>query len=73
MFKIVCCRFVVCGLGFISSFYIVDIDECIEDASLCTGDKQSCKNTDGSYTCACEGDNIYDPESQLCIPKPKGT
>jgi len=49
-----------------------DVNECEEDASLCTGEKQSCKNTDGSYECQCEDDLIYDYGSKLCIPKPVG-
>ena len=51
---------------------LIDINECELDKTLCTGEKQSCENIDGSYECKCEGDLIYDVGSQTCIPKPKG-
>jgi len=53
-------------------FYVLDIDECAEDQTLCTGDKQSCKNVDGDYHCKCEDKYLYEGESKTCIPKPKG-
>ncbi|KAH3881180.1 cysteine-rich with EGF-like domain protein 2 isoform X2 [Dreissena polymorpha] len=51
--------------------HCTDLNECTEDPTLCTGDKQTCVNTDGSYECKCEDDMIYDQGSKLCIPKPK--
>lgn len=53
-------------------FVISDINECEEDKTLCSGEKQSCHNTDGSYECKCEDGLMYESESQKCIPKPKG-
>ena len=52
-------------------FSITDIDECEEDKTLCSGEKQHCENKDGSYACICEKGFILDSES-TCIPKPKG-
>ncbi|XP_045166487.2 cysteine-rich with EGF-like domain protein 2 isoform X2 [Mercenaria mercenaria] len=49
----------------------LDVNECEVDKTLCSGEKQSCENTEGSYKCKCEGDLIYEAGSQTCIPKPK--
>lgn len=52
-------------------FLLPDINECEEDKTLCSGDKQHCENNDGSYACVCEEGFILDSENN-CIPKPKG-
>ncbi|KAL4226739.1 Cysteine-rich with EGF-like domain protein 2 [Mactra antiquata] len=48
-----------------------DINECEEDTTLCSGDKQTCNNVDGSYECQCDDNLLYDIDSKTCIPKPK--
>ena len=52
-------------------FVILDINECEEDKTLCTGERQHCENNDGSYECICETGYVLDVENN-CIPKPKG-
>lgn len=60
-----------CAEGYILQNQIcADINECEEDKSLCTGDKQHCENKDGTYECVCEEGFILDSEN-ICIPKPK--
>ena len=53
------------------NFLILDINECEEDKTLCTGERQHCENNDGSYECICETGYVLDVENN-CIPKPKG-
>lgn len=34
----------------------VDVDECSEDRTLCSGEGEECENTEGSYECVCQDD-----------------
>lgn len=43
----------------------VDVDECSEDRTLCSGQGEACENTEGSYECICQED--YDLVDGLCV------
>ncbi|XP_052779223.1 cysteine-rich with EGF-like domain protein 2 isoform X1 [Mya arenaria] len=65
-------RCVTCKGGYqLQDEHCLDINECTEDTTLCSGEKQSCHNTDGSYECKCEDNMIYEEGGKICIPKPK--
>ena len=34
-------------------FYVIDINECVEDSDSCHSDA-NCTNTEGSYNCTCK-------------------
>lgn len=47
----------------------LDIDECTEQAHLCTPGGQ-CRNTQGGYMCVCNRGYKLDSTGQKCIGKP---
>ncbi|RUS74766.1 hypothetical protein EGW08_017464, partial [Elysia chlorotica] len=47
----------------------VDDNECDTDTSLCNGENEMCKNTPGSYECACQ--TGFSRRDEACVPSPK--
>lgn len=43
----------------------VDVDECSEDRTLCSGPGEACENKEGSYQCTCQED--YDLVDGACV------
>lgn len=43
----------------------VDVDECSEDRTLCSGPGEACENKEGSYECMCQED--YDLLDGVCV------
>ncbi|KAK3773709.1 hypothetical protein RRG08_001438 [Elysia crispata] len=47
----------------------IDDNECDTDTSLCNGENEICKNTPGSYECACQTGFVR--RDDACVPSPK--
>ncbi|XP_072300250.1 thrombomodulin-like [Eucyclogobius newberryi] len=43
----------------------VDVDECSEDRTLCSGQGEACENEEGTYKCTCQED--YDLLGGVCV------
>jgi hypothetical protein len=49
------------------SHYDVDINECVQNQSLCHNG--ACINTDGSFLCVCTIGFVLNPEEHTCVGK----
>ncbi|XP_067854650.1 protein disulfide isomerase Creld1 isoform X2 [Heptranchias perlo] len=55
-----------CNKGYqIDGAKCLDIDECNSEKPLCNGAHEECKNTDGSYVCACV--DGYSKKDGICV------
>ncbi|KAJ0027010.1 hypothetical protein NQD34_018010 [Periophthalmus magnuspinnatus] len=43
----------------------VDVDECSEDRTLCSGEGETCENEEGKYKCTCQDE--YDLVDGVCV------
>lgn len=48
-----------------SEGHCVDLDECSEDRTLCSGEGEACENKEGTYECTCQED--YDLVGGICV------
>ena len=55
--------YVCCSVANCVNFFIADIDECVDNTTLCD---QICVNTDGSYFCSCMGGYALVQERNQC-------
>ena len=51
--------------------FIIDIDECLGEEKVCTGEHEKCVNTIGSNSCVCK--KGYGRRGNKCELRKKGT